>query len=192
MQTNQRELDPITLLQEMERAVLMREKAQRKGGDSSSSNLWYGIGYLINGVHFVSPLKHVREVLLHTNVVAVPETHGWFKGVANSRGDLITVVDVADFLNWPAPSGGAAGRWMLINDTRLNCAIIVQEVMGLKQFRQSQTVRNKKAASSRTLSARVKPFLTGKVFRDDSNDWYELDLMKLSKDKRFVNAAVQV
>lgn len=186
MQVSQKELDPITLLQEMEQAVLAREKARQKEGDGALTDLWYGIGYLINDVHFVSPLKHVREVLLHSRVIAVPETYSWLKGLANSRGDLITVVDIAEFLDRPAAEDANAGRWMLINDTRLNCAIVVQEVFGLKQFRESQTTTKELESA-----LHAKPYLTGKVFKEDTRDWYELDLIKLSKDKKFVNAADQ-
>jgi len=180
--------DPITLLQQMEMEVLQREQARMQKSGSDESGLWYGIGYLINGVHFVSPLKHVREVLLHSKVVAVPETRHWLKGLAVSRGHLITVVDVAAFLEWDAAREADAGRWMLINDTRLNCAVVVQEVMGLKQFRESQALAGEEAPTPP--APQVAPFLTGKVFREDQRDWFELDLMKLSRDKQFVNAAI--
>jgi len=187
MQADLRELDPITLLQEMERVVLTREREQSRSEEGEASGQWYGIGYMINGLRFVSPLKHVREVLLHSHVVAVPETLPWLRGLANSRGNLITVVDIAEFLKWPSPADTETGRWMLINDTRLNCAISVQEVIGLKLFHENQ-VQLRDSEESRLEP--VAAFLTERVFRDDSNDWYELDLMRLSKDKNFVNAAV--
>ncbi|RTZ58423.1 MAG: hypothetical protein DSZ32_06975 [Gammaproteobacteria bacterium] len=179
------ELDPITLLQEMERVVLTREKERSQSGDGETTGQWYGIGYMINGLRFVSPLKHVREVLLHSHVVAVPETLPWMRGLANSRGNLITVVDIAEFLEWPSSENTETGRWMLINDTRLNCAIAVQEVVGLKLFHENQThARDSKEPRLKPVEA----FLTGRVFTDDE-DWHELDLMVLSKDKNFVNAA---
>ncbi len=188
MRADLRELDPITLLQQMERAVLAREKAQSQAGAGEAQDQWYGIGYMINNKRFVSPLKHVREVLLHSHVVDVPETRSWLRGLANSRGNLITVVDIAEFLQWPLPENSDTGRWMLINDTRLNCAIAVQEVIGLKLFRDSQIHACEKHTSD---LKPVAPFLTSRVFKEDSNDWYELDLMMLSKHKTFVNAALQ-
>src|SRR4030095_13223269 len=65
-----------------------------------------------SGRGFLFPLKEAGEIFALAPIVAVPHAHSWFLGVANLRGHLHGVVDLAGFL-------GAKGGEPLREQSRL-------------------------------------------------------------------------
>ena len=85
------------------------------------------------------PLSHAAEIFPWTDMQRVPYVQPWFLGVANLRGNLCGVVDLAAFLH-----GGAAAtrpalaqaQCRLIGFNALlesNCAVLVDELLGQHQ-----------------------------------------------------------
>ena len=56
------------------------------------------------------PLEQAGEIFALVPLLAVPHTQPWFAGVANLRGGLHGVVDLARFLGLPDAPVGEAGR----------------------------------------------------------------------------------
>src|SRR3954468_6294029 len=87
---------------------------------------------------FLFPLKEAGEIFALSPIVAVPHSHRWFLGVANLRGHLHGVVDLAGFL-------GVKGSEPLRDQSRLvafnatldiNCALLVDRLSGLRSEQQ--------------------------------------------------------
>src|SRR3546814_1320135 len=60
---------------------------------------WSGIGFILDGVHYVAPIDEVAEVLSIPDYTRIPGVHPWMKGVSNVRGRLMAVMDLTVFLN---------------------------------------------------------------------------------------------
>src|SRR5690349_16454367 len=61
------------------------------------------------GHGFLFPLHQAGEIFSAVPLLGVPHTQDWFLGVANLRGGLHGVVDLASFLGVKAPTSAAAG-----------------------------------------------------------------------------------
>src|SRR5258706_16235781 len=59
-----------------------------------------------SGRGFLLPLREAGEIFALAPIVPVPYSHHWFLGVANLRGHLNGVVDLAGFLGVKAHDAG--------------------------------------------------------------------------------------
>jgi twitching motility protein PilI len=114
----------------------------------------------------------------------VPHTQPWFVGVANLRGGLHGVVDLARFLGLPDTSTAEAVR----EQSRLvafgaalgmNCALLVDRLAGLRSSDQMTVAPNDGAA---------RPGFAGDVLIDPAQrTWQTLDLARLAQDEHFLS-----
>jgi twitching motility protein PilI len=88
------------------------------------------------GSGLLFPLHQAGEIFSVGSVLPVPHTQPWFAGVANLRGGLHAVVDLAKFLGLPrgaSPSAGDGARLLALNPTLgVNCALLVDRLAGLR------------------------------------------------------------
>ncbi len=89
-------------LRELQTRLAARLQAARVEGSSVSS--WLAVESA--GRRFLLPLGQSGEIFPWTGVQPVPYTQGWFLGVANLRGSLIGVVDLAGLRDAIAEQGG--------------------------------------------------------------------------------------
>jgi len=87
---------------------------------------------------FLFPLKEAGEIFAMAPVVPVPHSHSWFLGVANLRGHLHGVVDLAGFLGVKAVEPlREQSRLVAFNSgLDLNCALLVDRLSGLRSEQQ--------------------------------------------------------
>ncbi len=72
--------------------------AAREGAPAAADE-WVGIGFRLGAERFVTSRADVREVLpIPEQVTRVPGAKPWLRGIANLRGQLLTVVDLKSFL----------------------------------------------------------------------------------------------
>lgn len=94
------------------------------------------LGVQVAGKNLLVDMVDIAEVLQLPPLTAVPFTKAWFRGVANVRGNLYSVVDVASYqLNGKA-SGGVNNRILLVaGQFKFNVALLVDVVLGLRDAR---------------------------------------------------------
>src|SRR3954468_4796190 len=82
------------------------------------------------GRKYLFPLSQAGEIFAYTAPQTVPYTHAWFLGVANLRGGLYGVVDLASFVSGQPPaqrSDAARAESRLVGLNALldiNCALL--------------------------------------------------------------------
>src|SRR5690606_11324751 len=81
-------------LRELQTRLASRLQAARTEGTSVSS--WLAVESA--GNFYLLPLGQSGEIFPWVSVQAVPYTQSWFVGVANLRGGLVGVVDLAGLL----------------------------------------------------------------------------------------------
>ncbi len=87
------------------------------------------------GSHYAVAIEHVREVLRPGRLTPVPGAPAWMPGVANIRGDIVTLVDLPRYLGFPA--GEAAPRGMLVaqsEDGRTVAGLLVDDIVGIRRL----------------------------------------------------------
>jgi twitching motility protein PilI len=134
------------------------------------------------------PLEQAGEIFATVPLLPVPHTQPWFAGVANLRGGLHGVVDLARFLGLPdaqqAEGGREHSRLVALGAALgLNVALLVDRLAGLRAIDQMQPDTD---TSDRLHDAR--PAFAPTRWRDhDGRSWQALDLDALAHDVRFVS-----
>jgi len=78
-------------------------------------------------------LHQVSEVIPVPNAVSVPLTQPWFRGVANVRGNLYSIVDFQAFQGREVVGSGMERRVILISERLLGGAgFMVSRMLGLR------------------------------------------------------------
>ena len=171
-------------LRELQTRLAERMQAARtqKRGQSWLAVECRGQGLLL-------PLEQAGEIFSLVPLLPVPHTRPWFVGVANLRGGLHGVVDLAAFLGLPgdAPGEGAREQQRLVAfgaALGLNCALLVDRLAGLRSEEQLRAVADDgDAAASRPA------FATARWIDANARVWQTLALAALAQDEQFLAIA---
>jgi twitching motility protein PilI len=137
------------------------------------------------GRGFLFPLEQAGEIFSSVPLLDVPHTLDWFLGVANLRGGLHGVVDLASFLGLKQAGSSAAAsreqsRLVAFNpNLNVNCALLVDRLAGLRSAQQLSTA----AADDHPRP----PFVGGAWKDDQGRTWQEIRLADLAADPQFLS-----
>jgi twitching motility protein PilI len=165
-------------LRELQSRLAERLQAARTQQRGSS---WLAVES--SGRGFLFPLREAGEIFSLAPLLPVPHTHRWFLGVANLRGHLHGVVDLAGFLGVKpadAPAGVSAQSQLVgFNQTLdLNCVLAVDRLAGL---------RGEEVLTREPDDGVVRPAFVGARYRDaNGRVWQELSLAALAGDEVFL------
>jgi twitching motility protein PilI len=135
-----------------------------------------------SGRGFLLPLREAGEIFALAPIVPVPYSHRWFLGVANLRGHLHGVVDLAGFLGIKVHDAGREqSRLVGFNHALdINCVLMVDRLSGLR----SDDELTPEAADA---AAAARPAFAGARLRDAAGrSWQELKLSELVNDETFL------
>ena len=159
--------------------LLERVQAARHGAASGSKEL----GVLIGGQRCLLDLTQAGEIVPARRITPVPLTQPWYLGLANIRGKLTGIIDLALY------QGGAAE--VHDPDCRLvtfapglgfNCALLVGRVLGLRDL----------AGMAPEAPQAAPPPWSQQRFRDgQAESWSRIDLALLVRDPRFLQVGLE-
>ena len=137
-----------------------------------------------SGRGFLLPLREAGEIFALAPILPVPYSHRWFLGVANLRGHLHGVVDLAGFLGVKTPEPlvrESQSRLVGFNQALdINCVLMVDRLSGLR----SEDDLTREPADA---AAAARPAFAGARLRDASGRvWQELVLAELVSDPAFL------
>lgn len=133
----------------------------------------------VAGRGFLLPLNQAGEIFPLSPILGVPHTRAWFLGVANLRGALVGVVDLAAFLGLGSDvKDRSDARLVGLNpNLDINCAVLIDRLAGLR----SESALQVEAAPTGS-----RPAFVGGRFRDAAGrPWQELQLGALAGDPAF-------
>jgi twitching motility protein PilI len=151
-------------LQEYQRGFLARI-ARSEAGQAASK-----MGLLIGDDRWLVDLADAGGVVPVPPVATVPLTQTWFAGVANIRGNLYSVVDLAGFLGGAPITLNNQSRLLLISPRyRMNSGLLVSRMLGL--YRDDQLQPDDGTAPSPWTMAHYKD--------RQANSWKQLNVREL-------------
>jgi twitching motility protein PilI len=152
--------------------------AERLRTAATRATLSSKLGFQVAGANWFVALHLVSEVIPLPPFVPVPLTQPWFRGVANVRGKLYSIVDFSAFQGGEPTPGGAERRVLLVSDRLVGGAgLLVTRMLGL---------RNPELFSAAERPADAAPWV-GAAFKDAAGTtWLELDLATLARQRRFL------
>ncbi len=156
--------------------------AERLRTAASRAALSSKLGFQVAGRNWFVALHQVSEVIPVPASVGVPLTQAWFRGVANVRGNLYSVVDFSSFQGGDVTGGGLERRVILVSDKLVGGAgLLVSRMLGL---------RNPETFTPAERPQDAPPWLGG-VYTDAAGaEWRELDLPALAKERRFLEVGI--
>src|SRR5690606_3807410 len=138
---------------------------------------------MLDGVRYVAPLEQVSEILMATSYTRLPGVHNWMKGVANVRGRLMAVMDLAGFLEKSSSLQEKRRRLLVIDQGDLYTGLTVDDVFGMQHFPVTSHV-----AEPEDVDEAVRPFLQG-GYEKDGEIWQVFSIEQLAEDPRFLQVA---
>lgn len=167
-------------LRELQQRLAQRMQAAREQPQQAS---WLAVECA--GVPILFSLRQAAEIFTPVPLKAVPYVQPWMMGVANLRGGLHTVVDLAGFLGLRAQGGAAraesaSARLVSINpELNINCALLVDRLLGLRGDELKDAGEAEEGAQ--------RPAFAGPRLRDPQGRvWQVLDLASLVRHEQFL------
>jgi twitching motility protein PilI len=153
-------------LRQYQEQLLERMQAAR----TSSGARAHQLGVEIGGVRYLLDLVEAGEIVPLPPLAAVPLTQPWYLGLANVRGNLLGVVDLARYLDPEAMPTPGTRLVTFAPGLGFPCALLVAKVVGLRH-----------AADMTPLDARLRDA--------DGQEWTPLSLAALAREERFLQVA---
>lgn len=165
-------------LREFQEGILFKLKQAAEQGETVSTSR---LGVTVGSKKILIHLSDVREVLPMPSVLGVPLTQPWFLGVANVRGNLYNITDLAHFIGLPATKKSSNSRIVLLSsEITTQAALMIDSLVGLRNIEVMQ-------AKATPDSVHGSAFLSQQSFEDsEGNEWFELDVGALVQDKVFI------
>lgn len=155
--------------------------SERLQGAAAGTRVPTKLGLRAGGEAWLVDLKEAGEVIPVPAISPVPLARPWFKGVANVRGNLYSVSDLAGLLGRPATPLSDHARLLLVADRfRAGAALLIESSLGL---RNADDLKSRAAdAGQRWVRAHYED-KEGKV-------WKELDVAALIHDEVFLEVSI--
>ncbi|HEX2332124.1 MAG TPA: chemotaxis protein CheW [Burkholderiales bacterium] len=154
-----------------------RELAERLR-NADSARAASKLGVQVGEQNWLIDLAEAGEVMPVPAITPVPLTRPWFKGVANVRGNLYSVVDFAEFLGTGVSRAGEQARLVLLGERfRSAAALLVDRSLGLRNPAQLRAREPEPGAAS---------WLRAEYEDEVGARWSELDVVALVGDTGFL------
>ena len=157
--------------------LMERMQAAKTGAAQGGREL----GVMVGGRACLLDLTQISEIVPLQPVTPVPLARPWYQGLANIRGNLTGVIDLAGYLELAAGDGAAAERRLITFAPALgfNCALLVERVLGLRKLEDMEAGADAPADGE--------PAWSRQYFVDrDGQRWIRMDLAELVRDPRFL------
>lgn len=167
-------------LREYQTSILARlENAKKAGAEAPAGYL----GVVIGSKNVLVSLQEISETLPIMDIHRVPTVKPWFLGVANVRGVLYAINDLAQMLENTFTTISSNARLLLMSDAvTSNVAIVVDKMIGLRKL---DEMKLQKEVAEETVCLKVQ------TYQDEENlIWHILDCDKLVRSKEFATPYV--
>jgi twitching motility protein PilI len=160
---------------QMNFAQRLRDLSTKK---TSSSKL----GFQVGSENWFVDLADVSEVIPVPNLVTVPLTQDWFKGISNIRGKLYSIADFSQFQGSSATPINVERRVVLIHEKLIEgSGLMVSRMMGL---------RNPELFSLESNGVEGKSWVRATFLDAAGARWHELDVVALTKNAKFLEVSL--
>jgi twitching motility protein PilI len=152
------------------------------------------LGFQIGSRRLLVGLADAGEILTVPDIMPVPLTKSWYRGLANVRGNLFGVVDLSLFAGGPPTPLDKESRLLAFSgDLRFACGILVSRMLGLRNVSDltaapvgGDAQGTRPAAVDDLLFA---PWVRARLVDAQAVAWQEFDLAALTADPRFLDIA---
>jgi len=140
------------------------------------------IAFNLLGHSYLIPLNEVGEILELPKSTKLPRVKSWVTGLANVRGRLLPIIDLAAFLGGSLTSAARDRRVLVLDINNVYVGVVVDAVQGIKSLPvdQYQTVSSQCPMAS----------FTDGVFVEEEQSMALFCARKLIEDDQFMAVAI--
>ena len=150
---------------------------------SGPSDEWSGVVFSVGDSRLACNIDRIGEILPCPQSTPVPGAKPWIIGLANVRGELLTLVDLSWYLSGVRTPLTNSSRLLSASLNKAPIGLIVDEVHGQRHFLDSASVPAELEEDSPLTSVVSKRHDLG------SETWHEFDLDRLFTSPDFLNGA---
>ena len=144
---------------------------------------WSGITFRLGETRLACDSDRVSEIIPLPQSTPVPGSKPWILGLANVRGSILTIIDLAWFLTGKRTSITARTRLLASQLHQAPVGLMIDEVYGQRHFL-NEDATNAELDKDSPLS-----WLVTKKHKVGTETWHELDLDELFASQDFLNGA---
>jgi len=111
------------------RAVAMAIEPEKQRDKSTILEL---IEFALASEKYGIETQYVREIYPLKDFTPLPGVPSYILGIINVRGQIIPLVDLKKFFNFPAKGIGELNKVIIIQDERIEFGILADEIIGTK------------------------------------------------------------
>jgi twitching motility protein PilI len=152
-------------------------------GAGASEEEWSGITFSLGGDRLACNISRIREILSCPPPTPVPGAKDWIVGLANVRGELLTVIDLGHYLNGERSPVTGRSRLLATSLNKAPIGLLIDEVFGQRRFLEREAQPADLADGSP-----LRKVVCGR-HQVGSEVWHELDLDRLFNSAEFLNGA---
>ena len=145
---------------------------------------WVGVGFRIGDSKLIAAMSDVKEILDLPDFTTVPGVKSWIVGVANVRGSLLPIMDMKGYLLGEDIKQRHKGRVIVINYKGFNTGLVVEEIYGMRHFRESD-----ETTDIPEVHESISPYIE-RAFKQDDEHWPVISFHEMTHDERFVHASL--
>jgi twitching motility protein PilI len=158
-------------MREFQQGLLDRMQIQAESGTQVAT-----LGIVIGQENWLVEMADISEVLALPELTYVPLTQRWYCGVANVRGNIYSITDLAAYMDYGFTNRDAQSRVLLVGQKfNSNTGLLVAKVLGLRNSNDWQQSEQ-----------------DGEVSYQDSGGqrWRKLDIRQLIQQPKFIQIGV--
>jgi twitching motility protein PilI len=174
--------DPFDLLLDLERRTLKSSSGLPTLDQVNDE--WVGVGFRIGNSRLIASMSEVKEILDLPDYTLVPGVKPWIVGVANVRGSLLPILDMKSYLLGEDIKNRQRGRVIVIDYKGFNTGLIVEEVYGMRHFRETDIT-----ADIPEVPEDISPYIE-RAFKQDEEHWPVFNFNEMAQDERFAHASL--
>lgn len=171
-----------TRLREFQSQLVERMQAVRSGVDTRENQL----GVMIGPNRWLLNLQEAGEIVPVGSISPVPLTQDWFLGLANVRGNLVSVIDLARYHGHAATAIDKDCRIVVFGSSlSFNSSLLVSRVMGLRNVAEMELQQDSAQNDNKNTIGLNRSYIDS-----DSHVWTELNLSMVVQDPRFLHVGL--
>jgi twitching motility protein PilI len=153
------------------------------GSAGTPENEWSGITFSLGAARLACNIGRISEILPCPPSTPVPGAKDWIVGLANVRGELLTVIDLGHFLSGERSPVTTSSRLLATTLNKAPIGLQIDEVFGQRRFLDSDAEPAELEEDSPLRR------LVSRRHRVGTEIWHELDLERLFNAAEFLNGS---
>jgi twitching motility protein PilI len=189
-------------LKDYQASILARLESAKQGDVAEGSRY---LGVMVGQQYALVSMQAVKEAMSLLEVYPVPLAKPWLLGMANVRGALYGITDLAYFLHGQPSKATSSSRILLLSDeVHPHVGLLVGQLIGIRRLESMRVIETEALSDPNTVSEieaqedngleaehhAEADYFSETVYEDmDQQRWRMFDLDKLLNTKAFMQPA---